>query len=110
MRLEAMRRWSALVFDPARLVIVLARRGDDRGVDKRACLDPNCLGPELRGDLIEQSFVQVLSANGGHAGSPFTEQETLAKRSSMAAQSIKSRRSSREQRRSPSELPNAKLA
>ena len=61
MRLEAIDRRPAFVFDPARLVIAFARGGNDGGVDKRSCLDPDRLGLELGGDLVEQRLVQVLS-------------------------------------------------
>jgi hypothetical protein len=159
-----MKRRSAFMFNPAGLFIVFTRRGDDGGVDKRSCLDPDCLGFELGGDLVEQRLVQVLSdegfpepneggalrrgfiprepaiaselraivqgfgeltsersyhmasnialnkANGGHAGSPFAEQEMLANRRSIGAQSIKSCRSSSEQRRPASELTNARVS
>src|ERR1700722_1801340 len=164
MRLEAIDCRPAFVFDPARLAVAFARGGNDGGVDKRSCLDPDRLGLELGGDLVEQRLVQVLSdegfpepneggalrrgfiprepaiaserraivqgfselhvrkivphgkqhrlnkANGGHAGSPFAEQEMLANRRSIGAQSIKSCRSSSEQRRPASELTNARVS
>src|ERR1700733_11029109 len=47
------------------------------------------------------------SASGGHAGSPLAEQETTDSWRSIGAQSIKSRRSSNEERRPTPELPNA---
>ena len=59
MRLEAIDRRPAFVFDPARLVVAFARGGNDGGVDKRPCLDPDRLGLELGGDLVEQRLVQV---------------------------------------------------
>ena len=64
MRLEAIDRRPAFVFDPARLVVAFARGGNDGGVDKRSCLGPDRLGPELGGDLVEQRLVQVLSDEG----------------------------------------------
>ena len=42
----------------------LDRGGNDGGVDKRSCLDPDRLGLELGGDLVEQRLVQVLSDEG----------------------------------------------
>jgi hypothetical protein len=33
----------------------------DGGVDKRSCVDPDRLGLELAGDLVEQRLVQVRS-------------------------------------------------
>jgi hypothetical protein len=47
------------------------------------------------------------SASGGHAGSSLAEQETTASWRSIGAQSIKSHRSSNEERRPTPELPNA---
>ena len=64
MRLEAIDRRPAFVFDPARLVVAFARGGNDGGVDKRSCLNPDRLGLELGGDLVEQRLVQVLSDEG----------------------------------------------
>src|ERR1700733_12939486 len=64
MRLESIARRPAFVFDPARLAVAFARGGNDGGVDKRSCLDPDRLGLELGGDLVEQRLVQVLSDEG----------------------------------------------
>jgi hypothetical protein len=60
MGLEAVNRWLAFVFDPPRIVIILARRGDDRCIDKGASLHQNCLGFELTRDLLKQGFVQPM--------------------------------------------------
>jgi hypothetical protein len=54
--------------------------------------------------------IALNKASGGHAGSPLAEREMLANRRSIGAQSIKSCRSSSEQRRPASELPNAKVS
>ena len=56
-----MDRRPSLVLDPTRLAILLARGGDDGRIDKRPGLDPDRLGLELSGDLVEQRFVQRLS-------------------------------------------------
>jgi hypothetical protein len=45
LRLEAIDRRPAFVFDPARLVIAFARGGNDGDVDKRSCLDPGSPRP-----------------------------------------------------------------
>jgi len=47
MGLEAVNRRLALVFDPMRIAVVLARRSDDRRIDKGASLDLDRLRLEL---------------------------------------------------------------
>ena len=64
MRLEAVDGRPALVLDPAGIVIVLAGRRDDRGIDDRAGLHTHRLRLELPGDRLEQGTIQA----GGHQG------------------------------------------
>lgn len=49
-----MNRWSALMLDPMALVIILAGRGYDCRINKRAGLHLDRFGLEPVGDLVEQ--------------------------------------------------------
>lgn len=77
MGLEAMNSRFAFVLDPMRLAIILAGRCDDRRIDKRADLDPNCFGLQLAGDRLEQELVQfrihqgLAETNEGRAFGPW---------------------------------------
>ena len=58
MRFETVNSGLALVLHPMALVVFLARRNDDRRIDKRAGLNLHRPGFELAGDLFKQRLVQ----------------------------------------------------